>query len=102
MCVGVPPDGRVGPASILSRPSVSGRTGWDGVGGREEPRMVPRGECHQKEASGTRAREGIQDNLKPDSQENRPALSLLTSTPAIPSTSFHSRGAGVQMTLDYR
>lgn len=50
---------------------------WTGRGwGRGEPVMVPGGECHQKEASGTRAREGIQDNLKPDSQENRPALSF--------------------------
>lgn len=61
--------------------------------------MVPGGECHQKEASGTRAREGIQDNLKPDSQENRPALSLLTRAPAFPSTSFHSPGTGVGIML---
>lgn len=44
-------------------------------GGESHPRMVPGGECHQKEASGTRARKGIQDNLKSDSQGNRPALS---------------------------
>lgn len=57
--------------------------------------MVPGGECHRKEASGTRAREGIQDNVKPDSGENRPALSLLTRALAAPShwLSF-SRGLG--------
>lgn len=53
--------------------------------------MVPGGECHRKEASGIRAREGIQDNVKPDSGENRPALSFLTtSTLASPSTGFPS------------
>lgn len=55
--------------------------------------MVPGGECHRKEASGTRAREGIQDNVKPDSCENRPALSFLTtSAPAGPSAGFPSLG----------
>lgn len=71
-------------------------------GGESHPRMVPGGECHQKEASGTRARKGIQDNLKSDSQGNRPALSWLTRPLAIPSTGVHSQGAGVGMTLDYR
>lgn len=51
--------------------------------------MVPGGECHRKEANGTRAREGIQDNVKPDSQENRPALYFLTTRAlASPSTGF--------------
>ena len=62
------------------------RAGW----GRGEPWMVPGGECHRKEASGIRAREGIQDNVKPDSGENRLALSFLTSTLASPSTGFPS------------
>lgn len=43
----------------------------------------------KKRPSGIRAREGIQDNVKPDSGENRPALSFLTtSTLASPSTGF--------------
>lgn len=64
--------------------------------------MVPGGECHRKEASGIRAREGIQDNVKPDSRENRPALSFLTtSAPAGPSASFPSlRGGGGGVTLN--
>lgn len=63
--------------------------------------MVPGGECHRKEASGTRAREGIQDNVKPDSRENRPALSFLTtSAAASPSTSFPSIGGWEGVTLN--
>lgn len=63
--------------------------------------MVPGGECHRKEASGTGAREGIQDNVKLDSRENRPALSFLTtSAPASPSTSFPSIGGWEGVTLN--
>lgn len=63
--------------------------------------MVPGGECHRKEASGTSAREGIQDNVKPDSRENRPALSFLTtSAPASPSTSFPATGGCEGVTLN--
>lgn len=77
-----------GKVCVLSQKCVS-RMGWGW--GRGEPWMVPGGECHRKEASGIRAREGIQDNVKPDSGENRPALSFLTtSTLASPSTGFPS------------
>lgn len=62
--------------------------------------MVPGGECHRKEANGTKAREGIQDNVKPDSGENRPALSFLTSALAGPSAGFPSLGDWGDMTLN--
>lgn len=59
--------------------------------------MVPGGECHRKEASGNRAREGIQDNVKPDSQENRPALSFVTTgAPPAPPPAFLLSGVGVE------
>lgn len=45
----------------------------------------------EKRPVGPEPGRGIQDNVKPDSGENRPALSFLTtSAPASPSTSFPS------------